>query len=565
MLGAFRLMYIASILLAISIWENSHGYTIVLCYHEIGYNYKNVYNVLPEMFIEHIKLAKKIGINIVDRDFLLRSFNPSVPSLLVTFDDGWKINNKILKYLEEEKVKPIFFIYPKALGGRKFFSEKDLRKLQSLGFEIGSHSYSHILLKNLDEETLYREIVYSKEVIESITSNVVRFFAYPYGVYDKKAYLLASETYDMSFRVSESPVKSLENHHKVNRYIVYNITTLGILKGIFSKAFTENPLDYSSYSFGKEKTNILLRYGSSEVYHFPVYNPESSILIIPSVPVGPGWAVEMIKRFRDFSIEVLVYLNRTYVFSFYLAELHMEEFKSWGLQEMVEDFKEVLKFLYSRKKKFYIVTWGDGFDFLIALIRRNKNFANLVKGIFVISPSDFFTLTRNDLIQQSYFYKNLIENKKYVFESLTEINSIYAYLNMAFVKPFHKSPFNPKLRNIDAFIKALSMNKYFNVSFNEFSENYILDFVRELEYTPLPLSGIVWPTKYYLDLTEFYLSSQSNIADLLPNTNSKIVFFTTTNLYLPESVEVIQFTNKRSIVDFLMDVKTADEIIRKIR
>jgi hypothetical protein len=53
-------------------------------------------------------------------------------------------------------------------------------------FDIGCHSYSHPILTKLDEESIFREIRYAKEALESIVGKEVKVFCYPKGIYNKE-------------------------------------------------------------------------------------------------------------------------------------------------------------------------------------------------------------------------------------------------------------------------------------------------------------------------------------------------------------------------------------------
>lgn len=54
-----------------------------------------------------------------------------------------------------------------------------IRRIHSAGHEIGSHTYSHRLLPGLSEEELEREIVESKQVLESIVDEQIKGFRAP--------------------------------------------------------------------------------------------------------------------------------------------------------------------------------------------------------------------------------------------------------------------------------------------------------------------------------------------------------------------------------------------------
>ncbi len=122
-------------------------------------------------------------------------------SLLLTFDDGMKNNINAIRLLNENNVKACFFVIPAFIESdqpRDFLStfirpgyvnkmeteEEDftpmgwetLREAISEGHKIGSHTYSHTLVKGDNEEKSTFEILESKKCIESRLSIEVPYF-----------------------------------------------------------------------------------------------------------------------------------------------------------------------------------------------------------------------------------------------------------------------------------------------------------------------------------------------------------------------------------------------------
>ena len=77
-----------------------------------------------------------------------------------------------------------------------------IENIQTLGHTLGSHTFSHASLKVLSTCELQKEIVQSKEEIESATGKVCNYFAFPFGnqnYFDKNSVDLVNQTYDYSF------------------------------------------------------------------------------------------------------------------------------------------------------------------------------------------------------------------------------------------------------------------------------------------------------------------------------------------------------------------------------
>lgn len=125
----------------------------------------------------------------------------SRPSLMLTFDDGMKNNLNILSVLEQKHIKAFFFVIPAFIDSpepKEYLSavirpgytnsketeEKDfipmnwddLKELLNKGHKIGSHTYSHSLLRDDAEEKSLVEIVGSRNTLESRLSVKVPYF-----------------------------------------------------------------------------------------------------------------------------------------------------------------------------------------------------------------------------------------------------------------------------------------------------------------------------------------------------------------------------------------------------
>jgi len=121
------------------------------------------------------ELAEKfldIERNLQERiDFLLE-----LESYLIGLEDG----------LIEEKVRGLQDIFCPD-GEMDIFDEalpltwKQIKELSGFNIEFGSHTCSHLNLKNIPLEKIEREIAGSKREIESQTGKRVNCFAYPYG------------------------------------------------------------------------------------------------------------------------------------------------------------------------------------------------------------------------------------------------------------------------------------------------------------------------------------------------------------------------------------------------
>lgn len=473
---------------------------LVLCYHKVGYSLDDIYFVLPEMLEEQVKIIKDLGIEIVGIDYFTNANYSSNYTVSITFDDGWKIPKEIIEFFRKENIRATFFIYPTVIGNKGFFSWNDIINLDKQGFTIGSHSYSHKFLKDLPQETLFQEIVYSKEVIERKLGKEVFAFAYPFGIADKNAYLLTSKTYKISFVVDDEAIKEHTPINKLSRHIIFNHTSIGQFREIIDSIFETSNLDYRVYRI-KSKVSPLY----SKLYHFPVMYPESTIFIIPSMSVGPSWFMETINKLREFNIESYVFISEIYSFPFYKYEIYYDRIKDISIQTISTSLDKALSLV---NKKITIITWGDGMDLLLYTLSQ-KTYPN-IKKIIAINPFLSNTTSKKEILDNITIYKNLLSKGKYDFESFRENVRISVLIKLALLKPYDKTPFKTKfgdLNNLQAFINHLNSNK--NLKIKLISEK-ILDYIKQIEYSPFYPFSVVEPISYYLGINRFWLNGYTN-------------------------------------------------------
>jgi peptidoglycan/xylan/chitin deacetylase (PgdA/CDA1 family) len=64
---------------------------------------------------------------------------------------------------------------------------EQVRAVDAAGFEIGSHTMSHVRLAGATQDTLAAEIAGSRRVLQEVLQTEVAGFCYPYGSYDDAA------------------------------------------------------------------------------------------------------------------------------------------------------------------------------------------------------------------------------------------------------------------------------------------------------------------------------------------------------------------------------------------
>lgn len=117
----------------------------------------------------------------------------NTPSIILTFDDGYKDVLSLKDFFSKNNIKPAIFVLAdsqhvnnKEIGHQStFLSKTEIKSLIKQGWEIGCHSSTHADLASLNTKQLMQEIVIAKQSLEKSLGVKINYFAYPKGKYSK--------------------------------------------------------------------------------------------------------------------------------------------------------------------------------------------------------------------------------------------------------------------------------------------------------------------------------------------------------------------------------------------
>ena len=111
------------------------------------------------------------------------AIDPSKPMVAITFDDGPnpETTTPMLDTLEENYAKATFF----CLGQNAGYYPETVQREYNLGMEVGTHTYSHVVLTNLGASALDSEISKSVDAIEKAIGVKPTLMRPPYGAVNK--------------------------------------------------------------------------------------------------------------------------------------------------------------------------------------------------------------------------------------------------------------------------------------------------------------------------------------------------------------------------------------------
>ena len=172
--------------------------------------------------------------------------------IVITIDDGFK-STYTLAYpvLKKYNFPATLFLYTDFIEKNSYsLTWEEVREMTKNNIEIGSHTLSHCNLlkykKNENYKTylarIRKEIILSKEILESKIGDKVKFFAYPYGTYSSTIKDLAIQA-DYEGIVNANSMNSTLNTHpfSLNRQIIFGQSSLNS----FIQTLNQRPLNAS--------------------------------------------------------------------------------------------------------------------------------------------------------------------------------------------------------------------------------------------------------------------------------------------------------------------------------
>jgi peptidoglycan/xylan/chitin deacetylase (PgdA/CDA1 family) len=213
----------------------------VLAFHQTSDRfYPGINNVKPKHFISLIKLIEKWGFSFWCGEDSTTE-NESANRVVVTFDDGYRDQYEILKWLCDQGIKPIVFIptayigkqnrweYSSRLFPSRHLDQQQIADLATRGVLFGTHGDSHRALTNMTDNWLRQELSGSRQTIEGIVNHPVDLLSFPFGrtaprINDiarecgfKKGFILDRNDNDMSesedFVVPRVPIYGIDDYY----------------------------------------------------------------------------------------------------------------------------------------------------------------------------------------------------------------------------------------------------------------------------------------------------------------------------------------------------------------
>jgi peptidoglycan/xylan/chitin deacetylase (PgdA/CDA1 family) len=156
----------------------------------------------PELLESQVRALRRVGYRFRTATEIAGGRPPRGTAVL-TFDDGWAdALDVVVPLLTRLGVNATFFLNTTLWGQQhhavngpagRLMDERDARALAAAGFDVGSHSMTHVDLRTLDNAALAYELTESRAAISDITGAPCRVLAYPFGAHDARVQAAARD------------------------------------------------------------------------------------------------------------------------------------------------------------------------------------------------------------------------------------------------------------------------------------------------------------------------------------------------------------------------------------
>jgi len=173
----------------------------ILMYHEIATEEKRklicqetspTYIVDVQKFKSQMRWLAEQGFSTVSLydvvDIIENKNNIKLPNkpIIITFDDGYAGNYEYaLPILKEFGLSAVFFIAVNKITTPLMMDWSQLKALERNGMSVQSHSMTHSLLGQLDQDSITYELKESKQIIQDKIQSSVDFLSLPHGSYNE--------------------------------------------------------------------------------------------------------------------------------------------------------------------------------------------------------------------------------------------------------------------------------------------------------------------------------------------------------------------------------------------
>jgi peptidoglycan/xylan/chitin deacetylase (PgdA/CDA1 family) len=234
---------IACAMLSINTWAKDNA--VILLYHHVSNNTPKVTSVSPDTFRQHMQyLADNHKVLPLEHVIAALQNNQPLPdkTVVITFDDGYdNIYDNAHPILREFAFPYTIFVTPPLIGKANYQLDwQQVKRMTSENVSFANHGkqHNHLLSKNSEESQQHwltrtmQDIDDAEKMLEKNIGYSLKYFAYPYGEFDKDLKLQLSAQGYIGFAQHSGAVASYSDFSALPRFpaagMYSNIETLKV-------------------------------------------------------------------------------------------------------------------------------------------------------------------------------------------------------------------------------------------------------------------------------------------------------------------------------------------------
>jgi peptidoglycan/xylan/chitin deacetylase (PgdA/CDA1 family) len=170
----------------------------ILCYHRLrawkptDTRSMKDYIVPVETFRAQMKILADSGYHTIlpDQLYAYLTTGASLPSkpVMLTFDDSEEEHFSIAATeMKKYGFKAVFFVMTVTLDRPGYLTKQEIRSLSDEGHVVESHTWDHHNVKKYEGKDWEIQVERPIKTLESITGKPVKYFAYPFGLWNEEA------------------------------------------------------------------------------------------------------------------------------------------------------------------------------------------------------------------------------------------------------------------------------------------------------------------------------------------------------------------------------------------
>jgi len=204
----------------------------VFCYHAMSEGATGTYEVPSEDFAEQLAAIAEAGYQTVTptqiADYLAGQDELPEKPVCLTFDDGPRSILTVSKpMMDEHGFVGTAFLITNSVGGTGKLTWDDVRELEAAGWEIGSHTQTHLYATRVRGEDYAAEAEQSRAAIEEHIEGECVSLAYPFGLYDEETLEITRDAgYRIAFTIDRGPADQSDEPYLIPREMVVNGNSL---------------------------------------------------------------------------------------------------------------------------------------------------------------------------------------------------------------------------------------------------------------------------------------------------------------------------------------------------